>query len=55
MKEEMMRGDARQPQGDRRSIEQVADGTGLMFAAAMLFVVVAAIVAGLYIGVHVGK
>jgi hypothetical protein len=51
----MMRGDARQPQGGRRSIEQVAEGNDLIFAAAMLFVVVAAIVAGLYIGVHIGK
>jgi hypothetical protein len=51
----MMRGEARQPQGGQRSIERVADGNGLMFAAAMLFVVVAAIVAGLYIGVYIGK
>ena len=51
----MMRGDARQPQGGLRSIEQVAVRNGMMFAAAMLFVVVAAIVAGLYIGVHVEK
>ena len=50
-----MRGDARQPQGDLRSIEKVADRSGMMFAAAMSFVVATAIVAGLYFGVHLGK
>ena len=31
------------------------DGHGMMFGAAMLFVITASIVAGLFIGVHFGK
>ena len=50
-----MRGGAREPLSGRGSIEKVADRNGMMFAATMLFVVAIAIVAGLYIGVHVGK
>ncbi len=51
----MMRGDFRRPHGGLRSMEGVVDGHGLMFAAVMLIVVAAAIVAGLFIGVHFGK
>lgn len=50
-----MRGGAQESQSDRRPIEKVANHNGMMFAAAMLFVVAIAIGAGLYIGVRVGK
>jgi hypothetical protein len=47
-----MRGDSRRRPGGRLSISGAADDRGLMFAGLLLFVVVAAVVAGLYVGVH---
>ena len=50
-----MRGDTQRPHGGLRSNERVADGHGMMFAAAMLLMIATAIVAGLFIGIHFGK
>jgi hypothetical protein len=47
-----MRGDPRQRLSDRRSIEGASIDRGLMFAGLMLFVVAAAFIAGLYVGMH---
>jgi hypothetical protein len=46
-----MRGDPRRHDG-RRSIKEVAISGSLLFTGLTLFVVAAAIVAGLYVGVH---
>ena len=50
-----MRGGAREPQSGQGAIEMLAARKSMMFAAAMLFVVAIAILAGLYIGLRVEK
>lgn len=50
-----MLGDSRQRRGGVRSFEGLPVGRAPMFAAAMLFVVAAAIIAGLFIGMRFGR
>jgi hypothetical protein len=50
-----MRGDARRPHGGQRPIEGVSAGSSLVLPALTVFVIAAAVVGGLFVGVHFGR